>query len=139
MSADINHNVYTGRLVKDVEAKAINSSYLVTGSFACNRSFKKGEEWIEEASYFNFKVWVKNEKQRDFYTNHLKKGTQITIDGMMVQERWEKDGQKQSAYVLYADKIIPAWGVKESGSSSSNGSSVPSFNSAEGFDEDIPY
>jgi len=139
MSADINHNVYTGRMVKDVEAKAINNSYLVMGSFACNRSYKKGEDWIEEASYFNFKVWVKNEKQKDFYTNHLKKGTQISIDGMMVQERWEKDGQKQSAYVLYADKIIPAWGAKESGSNSNSGSSIPSFNSSEGFPEDIPY
>lgn len=137
MSADINHNVYTGRMVKDVEAKSINSSYLVSGCFASNRSYKKGEDWIEEASFFNFKVWVKNEKQKDFYINHLKKGTQISIDGMMVQERWEKDGQKQSTYVLYADKIVPAWGNSDSGSKSNNGgSSVPSFNADEGFPED---
>ena len=107
MSADINHSFYTGRMVKDVEAKSINNSYLITGSF--------------------------------FYVNHLKKGTQISIEGMMVQERWEKDGQKQSAYILYADKIIPAWGSKDSGSNSSNGSSVPSFNSNEGFPEDCPF
>ena len=136
MSADINHSFYTGRMVKDVEAKAINSSYLISGSWASNRSYKKGDQWVEEASFFNFKIWVKGEKQKDFYVNHLKKGTQISIEGKWVQEHWEKDGQKQSAYVLYADNIIPAWGSKESGSSSSNGSSVPSFNSAEGFPED---
>ena len=139
MSADINHSFYTGRMVKDVEAKSINSSYLITGCFASNRSYKKGDQWVEEASFFNFKVWVKNEKQKDFYVNHLKKGTQISIDGSWNQEHWEKDGQKQSAYVLYADKIIPAWGSSDSGSKSSNsgnGSSVPSFNADEGFPED---
>lgn len=141
MSADINHSFYTGRMVKDVEAKSINNSYLITGSFASNRSYKKGDEWIEEASFFSFKVWVKNEKQKDFYVNHLKKGTQISIEGMTVQEHWEKDGQKQSAYILYADKIIPAWGSKESGSNDSNkgSSSVPSYDPSSDFPEDIPY
>ena len=137
MSADINHSAFTGRMVKDVEVKAINNSFLITGCFASNRSYKKGDEWVEDASFFNFKIWVKSDKQKDYYANHLKKGTQVTADGMFVQEKWEKDGQKQSAYVLYADKIIPAWGAKESGSSS--GSSVPSFNSNEGFPEDCPF
>ena len=136
MSADINHSFYTGRMVKDVEAKSINSSYLITGCFASNRSYKKGEEWIEEASFFNFKTWVKNEKQKDFFINHLKKGTQISIDGAMIQKRWEKDGQKQSAYVLYAEKIIPAWG-SSNGEQKSSG--VPSFSNNEGFPEDINF
>jgi len=139
MSADINHSMYTGRMVKDVDAKAVNNSYLISGCFASNRSVKKGDQWNEEASFFYFKIWVKGEKQKDFYVNHLKKGTQISIDGSMVQEHWEKDGQKQSTYYLYADKIVPAWGTKDSGSNNSNGSSVPSFNSSEGFPEDIPY
>ena len=142
MSADINNANFTGRLVKDVEAKSINSSFLISGCFATNRSFKKGEEWVEEASFFNFKQWVKSEKQKDYITSHLKKGTQITIDGEFVQEKWEKDGQKQSAYVLYANRIIPAFGSSnggESKSESKGGSSVPSFDAKEGFPEDFNF
>ena len=143
MSADVNYDVKTGRLTKDVEVKSINSSFLITGSLAVNRSFKKGDEWVEEASFFNFKMWLKSQKQVDFYTQYLKKGAQVTIDGEMIQERWEKDGQKQSTYVLMANRIIPFFASNgsggSSGSSSSNGSSVPSFNADEGFPEDIPY
>ena len=139
MSADVNYDVKTGRLTKDVEVKAINSSFLVTGSLAVNRSFKKGEQWVEEASFFNFKLWLKSQKQVDFYTQYLKKGSQVTIDGEMVQERWEKDGQKQSAYVLYANRIIPFFAPGNSNSSGSSSSGVPSFNSDEGYPETIPY
>ena len=142
MSADVNYDVKTGRLTKDVEVKPINSSFLITGSLAVNRSFKKGDEWVEEASFFNFKMWLKSQKQVDFYTQHLKKGAQVTIDGEMIQERWEKDGQKQSAYVLLANRIIPFFATgsgSNSGSNSSGGSSVPSFNSNEGFPEDCPF
>ena len=140
MSADVNYDVKTGRLTKDVEVKTINTSFLVTGSIAVNRSFKKGEQWVEEASYFNFKLWCKSQKQVDFYTQYLKKGAQITIDGEMIQERWEKDGQKQSTYVLMANRIIPFFGSGNSNSTgNSSGSSVPSFDANEGFPEDIPY
>ena len=140
MSADVNYDVKTGRLTKDVEVKPINSSFLITGSLAVNRSFKKGDEWVEEASFFNFKMWLKSQKQVDFYTQHLKKGAQVTIDGEMIQERWEKDGQKQSTYVLMANRIIPFFASSSgSGSGNSNGSSVPSFSSEDGFPEDINF
>ena len=136
MSADINNVTFTGRLVKDVEIKAINHSFLMTGSFAVNRSFKKGEDWVEEASFFNFKQWVKSEKQKDFLAQRLKKGTQISIDGQFVQERWEKDGQKQSTYFLYVNNIIPCF-PSSNGNSESSTSSVPSNSS--GFPDDVVF
>ena len=141
MSADVNYDVKTGRLTKDVEVKSFNNSFLITGSIAVNRSFKKGEEWVEEASFFSFKLWCKSQKQVDFFTQYLKKGAQVTIDGEMVQERWEKDGQKQSTYVIYANRVIPFFASNGGSSSAGNssGSSVPSFNANEGFPEDIPY
>ena len=142
MSADINSCNLTGRMTKDVEIKAINSSFLVSGSFAANRNIKKGDKWEEEASYFNFKLWVKSDKQKDFYSNYLKKGTQIAIHGELVQERWEKDGQKQSAVVLYAERIVPSFagsGNSENTSSDKTSSGVPSFSNSEGFPEDVPF
>ena len=132
---DVSYDVKTGRLTKDVEVKPIGNGFLMTGSIAVNRSFKKGEEWVEEASYFNFKQWFKSQKQVDFFTKQLKKGAQVTIDGDIIQERWEKDGKKQSAYVLMVNRIIPAFG----GGESSSGGSVPPVSQEDGFPEDIPY
>lgn len=141
MAADVNYDVKTGRLIKDVEVKNINSSFLISGCIAVNRSYKKGEQWVEDASFFNFKMWLKSQKQVDFFTERLKKGAQVTIDGEMIQEKWEKDGQKQSAYVLMANRIIPffASGSNGNSGSSSGGSSVPSFDANEGYPEDIQY
>ena len=139
MSADIAYDVRTGRLTKDVEVKNINDSYLLTGSFVSNRSYKKGDQWIEEPSFFNYKLWCKNQKQVDFFTKYLKKGTQITIDGVINQERWEKDGQKQSAYVFYANRIIPAFGNGNSNESGNSNGGVPNFDANEGFPEDIAF
>jgi len=135
MSADVAYDVRTGRLTKDVEVKDLNGSFLLSGSFASNRSFKKGDEWHEEASYFNYKLFVKSQKQIDYYTKYLKKGAQITIDGVINQEHWEKDGQKQSAYVFYANRIIPAF-ISKSGGENSGSSGVPSYDPSEGFPED---
>ena len=135
---DVNYDVKTGRLVKDVETKQIGEAFLISGCIAVNRSFKKNGEWVEEASFFNFKQWFKSQKQVDFYTKRLKKGTPITIDGEFIQEKWEKDGQKQSAYVLMANRIIPPFESSGNGS----GSNVPpataerssvEYNPAEGF------
>ncbi len=136
---DVSYDVKTGRLTKDVEVKAIGNGFLMTGSIAVNRSFKKGEEWVEEASFFNFKQWFKSQKQVDFFAKQLKKGAQVTIDGDIIQERWEKDGKKQSAYVLMVNRIIPAFGNESGTSESSSGSSVPPATQEDGFPEDVPF
>ena len=133
---DISYDVKTGRLVKDVESKQIGEAFLISGCIAVNRSYKKNGEWVEEASFFNFKQWFKSQKQVDFYTKRLKKGTPITIDGEFIQEKWEKDGQKQSAYVLMANRIIPPFDNSGSGSGGS-GSTVSS--DTDGFPEDIEF
>ena len=131
---DVNYDVKTGRLVKDVEVKQIGEAFLISGTIAVNRSFKKNGEWVEEASFFNFKQWFKSQKQVDFYTKRLKKGTPITIDGEFIQEKWEKDGQKQSAYVLMANRIIPPFESSGSGSGSS-GDAFPE----DGFPDDVKF
>jgi len=136
---DVSYDVKTGRLTKDVEVKPIGNGFLMTGSIAVNRSYKKGEEWVEEASFFNFKQWFKTQKQVDFFAKQLKKGSQVTIDGDIIQERWEKDGKKQSAYVLMVNRIIPAFGNESGTSESSSGSSVPPATQEDGFPEDVSF
>ena len=130
---DVNYDVKTGRMTKDAEVKEIGDRYLLQGCIAVNRAYKKGDEWVEEASFFNFKQWFKSEKQLTYFKENLKKGAQVTIDGEMVQERWkDTEGKSQSMYVIYANRIIPAFNSSKSGSQAASGNN-------EEFPEDIPY
>lgn len=136
---DINIDVKTGRLVKDLESKEIGKAVLISGTIAVNRSYKKDEQWVEEASFFNFKQWLKSPKQAEYYANNLKKGTQVTVSGEFIQEKWEKDGKQQSAYVLMANNIIPSFGNSGKKSDSSSGNGNTDGFPEDGFPSDVPF
>lgn len=120
MSADVNFYCVSGRLTKDVEIKPINQSFLVTGSIACNRSVKKDGQWQEVASFFNFKSWIKSEKQVEFYRTSFIKGSKVLLNGDFETDTYEKDGQKRTAFTLNAIKIEPM-GASRGGASSEAG------------------
>ena len=130
--ADLNKVCVIGRMTRDIGER--DYGYTTNGKAKLNISIAVNDGYGENksVSYFDVIYWG---KPAEAIKSYLHKGKQIGIEGRLKQDRWEKDGQKQSAYVLYADKIIPAWGSKDSGSNNSNGSSVPSFNSSEGYPE----
>jgi single-strand DNA-binding protein len=99
---DLNHVSLVGRLTKDANVKQVNTFNVLELSIACNRSVKKGEQWIDEVSYFDASYFTKGTKMADM----LKKGTQIAIDGSLKQDRWQgKDGKNASRIVILADNV----------------------------------
>ena len=105
---DINSVVLVGRITKDVGGDERSFSYVGNGTakavvnIAVNRGVKKGDKWEDEPSFFDVVIWgktVENLKPR------LTKGTQITVSGYLKQDRWEKDGQKQSRVQIIADMV----------------------------------
>ena len=58
--ADVNHVIIIGRLTKDIVLK-YSSGGMAIGSFsiAVNRRTKKGEQWVEEASFFDVSLFGK--------------------------------------------------------------------------------
>ena len=98
MANDLNKVMQVTRLTKDAELKYTNSGFQITTmSGAVNRSVKKQDQWVEEVSFFDYKLLGKRGESLNQY---LKKGTQIAIEGQMIQERWEKDGQKRSKVII---------------------------------------
>ena len=97
MATDLNHVVLVGRLTRDLGSDERSFGYVGNGqarasvSIAVNRSRKNGEQWIEEANYFDVTIWGKTAENLKPY---LTKGKQIAVDGYLKQDRWEKDGQK---------------------------------------------
>lgn len=101
--AEINNATLIGRLTRDAELAYTPSGMAVaTLSIALNRKVKKGDEWQDEANFFEVKLFG---KQAEGLKQYLVKGKQIGVTGYLRQERWERDGQKQSKVVINANDI----------------------------------
>ena len=136
---DINHVMLIGRLTRDIGTDERSFAYLQNGqaranvSIAVNRSRKNGDQWVDEANYFDITIWGKTAENLKPY---LLKGKQIAVDGHLKQDRWEKDGQKFSKVTVVADNVQLLGGRSENDSGQTAGGYTPKFNS--GF-EDIPF
>jgi single-strand DNA-binding protein len=133
---DINSVVLVGRITKDVGSDERSFSYVGNGTakavvnIAVNRGVKKGDKWEDEVSFFDVVIWGKTAEN---LKPRLTKGTQITVSGYLKQDRWEKDGQKQSRVQVVADMVeIPNVSKKEA-------DKVAEAFGGEAFPEDNPF
>jgi single-strand DNA-binding protein len=103
MAEDINKVMLVGRLTRDAELSYTNSGYaLCKFSLAVNRRRKQGDQWIDEANFFDLNIWGKRGESLNTY---LTKGTQVAVEGQLKQERWEQDGAKRSKVTIEAVNI----------------------------------
>ena len=133
---DINSVVLVGRITKDVGSDERSFSYIGNGTakavvnIAVNRGVKKGDKWEDETSFFDVIIWGKTAES---LKPRLTKGTQITVSGYLKQDRWEKDGQKQSRVQVVADMVeIPNVSKKDA-------DKVAEAFGGEAFPEDNPF
>ena len=96
-------------------------------SIASNRSIKKNEKWEDEVSYFDVTIWG---KVAESLKNKLVKGKQIAVTGYLKQDRWEKDGKKQSKINIIAESVQLVGGGKSENTSEGT---------TEEFPEDCPF
>lgn len=104
---DINRLVIEGRLTRGIgekDFKAFSTGTQVLNFPIANNYYKKqGDEWVEEASYFDVVVFG---KQAESLRDKLHKGTRVFVEGVLRQERWQaQDGTKKSAVRVYADVV----------------------------------
>lgn len=130
---DTNLVVLIGRLTKDCGADERSFSYVGNGiakavvSLAVNRSVKKNEKWEDEVSYFDVTIWG---KAAESLKDKLVKGKQICVTGYLKQDRWEKDGKKQSKINIIAESVQLLGGGKSENTSDGT---------TEEFQEDCPF
>jgi len=117
--ADINRVVLVGRLTRDAELKSISSGQAVCKfSIAVNRARKVGDQWEEEANFFDIVLWG---KRGEALSQYLTKGKTIGVDGELRQDRWQQDGQNRSKVEIIANNVQFLGG--NPGSSGSGGGS----------------
>lgn len=102
--ADINTATLIGHLTRDEEVKYTSGGMAIGNlSLAINRKVKKGQEWIDEANYFDVVVFG---KQAENLKQYLTKGKQIGVTGFLKQERWQdQNGQNRSRVTIVANDI----------------------------------
>lgn len=126
---DINKVTIIGRLTKDAEMHNFNEDFgVLQFSIAVNTTTKKDGEYADKANFFN----VKKPGKCSYLSNLnslLLKGKQIAVEGHLEQDRWEKDGVKNSAVSIVAEQIQLLGSARKE----SDGNSNP------GFEEDLPY
>ena len=153
--SDVNHVVLIGRLTRDAELKySSGGAAICRFSLAINRRKKQGEEWVEEANFFDIVLFGKSGESINQY---LVKGKQVAVEGELHQNRWEQDGQSRSKVEIYASNVQLLGGGSGGGSGAggySDRGGAPRQQRAEGeqrgespspaqpaddFNDDIPF
>lgn len=125
---DINNLVIVGRLTRDCGSDPNGRDFTYTQggmciarvSIAVNRSKRQGDQWIDEASYFDVTIFGKTAENLKPY---LVKGRQIVVCGHLTQERWtDQNGQNKSKISIIADNVQLA------GGNGNNQNNAPQYN-----------
>lgn len=103
---DLNIVAITGRVTRDTECRFTNGgTATATFSVANNRRRKVNNEWQDDTSFFDVQLWGKT---AEALAPKLQKGTQVSVQGTLRQDRWEAEGQARTRVVIVADKVILA-------------------------------
>lgn len=106
---DTNSVILAGRLTADPVVNSKSDLTIANFSLAVNHSFDKDGD----SSFFNITCF---NKTADIVGKFCTKGKQVIVTGYLKQERWEKDGQKNSMVKVLATKVQFVGSIKESNS-----------------------
>lgn len=110
----INSIVLAGNVVADPESRSTQTGKAIaTFRLAVNNPIND-----KDVVYIDVDTW---EKQADFVTNYVKKGSAVSVVGRLKQDSWEKDGKKQSKILVVADRVNFVGGKKKDAAQEADG------------------
>ena len=144
MAQDINSVTLVGRLTRDVEMRYSQGGMAIASfSIAVNYRKKSGDNWVDEASFFDCKLFG---RQAEAVQRFLTKGKQVGVNGELRQDRWEQDGQRRSKVEVICNNLqllggrdSGGGGYEDSGSGGAPAGTDSPPSSASNFDDDIPF
>ena len=108
----VNHVVEIGNLTRDAEMKYLSSGTAVLKfSIAVNERRKQGEQWVDEANFFDVVLYGKSAENLNQY---LVKGKQVAVEGKLHQNRWEHEGKTMTKIEIVASNVQLLGGKSES-------------------------
>lgn len=137
---NLNRVIINGNLTTDCKLEYGKSGTAYGGfCIAVNRSVKKGDDWEEVPSFFEVKAFGKLFESQHPYLN---KGANVTVEGSLIQERWEtKEGEKRSKIVIQSDTLYLGSKKKDGGSGAPSDNPEPEnqMPPSDDFQEDFPF
>ena len=110
--ADVNNVILIGRLTRDAELKYTSGGMAVCKfAIAVNKRRKQGDQWVDEANFFDIVMWGRSGESLNQY---LVKGKQVAVEGELHQNRWEQDGQARSKIEIMAENVQLLGGGQDS-------------------------
>lgn len=95
--------VLVGNLTRDAQLKYTPSGFpICTFGIAINTRKKNGDQWVDEANFFDIELFGKTAESLNQY---LTKGKMVGVEGELRQDRWEQDGQARSKVKVLANKV----------------------------------
>lgn len=140
MANDLNHVILIGRCTRDAELKYTSGGMAVCKfAIAVNRRRKQGEQWDDEASFFDIVLWGKSGESLYQY---LVKGKQVAVEGELHQNRWQNEGKSMSKIEVNANNVQLLGGDKNTQGSGSDARNRPSSapeSDSNAFESEIPF
>lgn len=102
---NVNQVILVGHTTRDPEVKEIGAdSKVATIRLAVNRSYKKGDEWIDKPTFIDCEAW--NQKA-EYIEKTVGKGTEVYIRGRLEADEWttKATGEKRSKIKIYVLEI----------------------------------
>ena len=99
----MNHVVLVGRLTKDLELRYIAGNGTPVANFvlAVDREFT-GKDGKKETDFLNIQVWGKSAEN---CANYIGKGSLVAVQGSIIIEKYEKDGERRTFTKINANKV----------------------------------
>ena len=99
----MNHVVLVGRLTKDLELRYIAGNGTPVANFvlAVDREFA-GKDGKKETVFLNIQVWGKSAEN---CANYIGKGSLVAVQGSIIIEKYEKDGERRTFTKINANKV----------------------------------
>lgn len=128
----LNKTLYQGRLTADIELKQTQSGVSFTEfTIAWSEKYKE----IETKCFLRCKAW---RHTADFVSKYFQKGSEILIEGRLITEQWEKDGQPQSRTICDVEKVHFC-GSKTNNNQQTTQSSYIEITPDGDSDDDLPF
>lgn len=122
-----------GRLTKDVELKKTSSDISYTEfTVAWSEKYKEAET----KCFLRCKAWRSTAEN---ISKFFGKGKEIIINGHMVTEEWEKDGQNQSRTICVVDKFDFCGNKSDTTSAPASKPDDGFMNVTDEIDKDLPF
>lgn len=125
---NIDSIVLIGNLTHDISEKDFGyvgnekGTARLSFNIAVNDYKKVNGEYTNVAYFFDVVLWG---KQAEAIKSYLAKGKTVGVSGKLIQDRWEKDGQKFSKVYINADNV-QLLGGKGKGNGTEKTSASPS-------------